>query len=63
MHKQDLEEASRCLDVGLAFNFKVRDHPIYYLIKARLLKRSKKSDEAVMMLKSALDLPAFLGLF
>lgn len=56
-----MEEASKCLDVGLAFNFKVRDHPLYYLIKARLLKRSKKSDEAIMMLKSALDLPAFLG--
>jgi tetratricopeptide repeat protein 21B len=61
VHKQDLEEASKCLDVGLGFNFKVRDHPLYYLIKARLLKRSKKVDEAVMMLKSALDLPAFIG--
>jgi tetratricopeptide repeat protein 21B len=61
VQKQDLEQASKCLDVGLAFNFKVRDHPLYYLIKARLLKRSKKSDEAIMMLKSAFDLPAFTG--
>ncbi|KAI6240106.1 Tetratricopeptide repeat protein 21B [Aphelenchoides fujianensis] len=61
VHKQDLEEASKYLDIGLGFNFKVRDHPLYYLIKARLLKRSKKTEEAVMMLKSALDLPAFLN--
>ncbi|KAI6188453.1 Tetratricopeptide repeat protein 21B [Aphelenchoides besseyi] len=61
VHKQDLEEASKYLDIGLGFNFKVRDHPLYYLIKARVLKRSKKTEEAIMMLKSALDLPAFLS--
>ncbi|CAD5217251.1 unnamed protein product [Bursaphelenchus okinawaensis] len=61
LQKNNLEEASKCLDVGLGFNFKVRDHPLFYLIKSRFLRKEKKLEEAIMMLKSAFDLPAFQG--
>ncbi|KAH7731473.1 tetratricopeptide repeat protein 21A isoform X1 [Aphelenchoides avenae] len=59
VQNQDLEEAAKCLDVGLSFNFKVRDHPLYFLTKARLMKRTKQVEQSVALLKSALDLPVF----
>uniref|UniRef100_A0A1I7RZM2 Tetratricopeptide repeat protein 21B n=1 Tax=Bursaphelenchus xylophilus TaxID=6326 RepID=A0A1I7RZM2_BURXY len=59
LQKNNLEEASKCLDIGLGFNFKVRDHPLFYLIKSRFLRKEKKLEEAIMMMKSAFDLQAF----
>uniref|UniRef100_A0A914CEE5 Tetratricopeptide repeat protein 21B n=1 Tax=Acrobeloides nanus TaxID=290746 RepID=A0A914CEE5_9BILA len=59
LQKQNLEEAAKCLDVGLSFNFKVREHPRYFLIRSKMLKRQKQIDQAIAMLKSALSLPIF----
>ena len=35
LHRGNHVAASASLDVGLSYNFQVRDHPIYFLIKVR----------------------------
>jgi tetratricopeptide repeat protein 21B len=51
--------ARQSLEVGLSYNFKVREHPVYHLIKARLEKRQGSFEEAVETLRTAMSLPAF----
>ena len=63
LQRHQLQEASKCLDAGLGFSFQVREHPLYFLTKARMLKheKSRKMEEAITLLKQALDLPVFKG--
>jgi tetratricopeptide repeat protein 21B len=51
----DAAEAS--LELALSHNFKVRSSPLFHLIRARLLVRSGKLDEAATNLEDALRLP------
>ncbi|XP_032895188.1 tetratricopeptide repeat protein 21A [Amblyraja radiata] len=51
------KECSHSLELGLSYNFQVRDHPTYHLIKARALKRMGNIGEAVTILKTAIGLP------
>ncbi|XP_055505957.1 tetratricopeptide repeat protein 21B-like [Leucoraja erinacea] len=51
------KECSHSLELGLSYNFQVRDHPTYHLIKARALKRMGNIGEAVTVLKTAIGLP------
>lgn len=61
LHRRELNEASKCLDAGLGFSFQVREHPLYFLTKARMIKQEKPKQlgEAITLLKSALELPVF----
>uniref|UniRef100_A0A915CVM3 Tetratricopeptide repeat-like domain-containing protein n=1 Tax=Ditylenchus dipsaci TaxID=166011 RepID=A0A915CVM3_9BILA len=61
VQKHNLDEAAKLLDVGLGFNFKVREHPFYYLTKARLDKRAARVESSINLLRTALDLPIFSG--
>ena len=45
------------LEQGLSYNFELKTHPIYHLIRARILKKERKYDEACKLLQSALNLP------
>ncbi|VDP26171.1 unnamed protein product [Onchocerca flexuosa] len=58
-HKNDYEEASKCLDIGLSNNFKVREHPLYHLIRAKLQKNSKQFAASIQTLQKAIELPSF----
>ncbi|ESO93623.1 hypothetical protein LOTGIDRAFT_189817 [Lottia gigantea] len=49
--------ANQSLEVGLSYNFEVRDHPLYHLIKARILKKQGSLTEAVQTLQMAMALP------
>uniref|UniRef100_A0A7E4W4V3 Tetratricopeptide repeat protein 21B n=1 Tax=Panagrellus redivivus TaxID=6233 RepID=A0A7E4W4V3_PANRE len=64
LQRHALSEASKCLDAGLGYSFAVREHPLYFLTKARMLKQEKREnyEEAITMLKNALDLPVFKDL-
>ncbi|XP_078085798.1 tetratricopeptide repeat protein 21B [Mustelus asterias] len=53
----NFKECSHSLEMGLSYNFQVRDHPIYHLIKARALKKMGKISEAITTLKMAISLP------
>ena len=51
-----MDEADKLLDIGLGFNFRVREHPLYFLTKARLEKRANRVDQSIEQLRNALDL-------
>ncbi|XP_078391007.1 tetratricopeptide repeat protein 21B [Cetorhinus maximus] len=53
----NFKECSHSLEMGLSYNFQVREHPIYHLIKARALKKMGKITEAITTLKMAISLP------
>ncbi|VDM95115.1 unnamed protein product [Thelazia callipaeda] len=59
IQKNHYDEASRCLDTGLSYNFKVREHPLYHLIRAKLQKKSNQIDASVQTLQKAIKLPSF----
>lgn len=57
LYQNNFKLANQSLEVGLSYNFEVRDHPVYHLIKARILKKSGDSAEAVKTLQMAMTLP------
>ncbi|XP_044149245.1 tetratricopeptide repeat protein 21A [Bufo gargarizans] len=50
-------ECSHSLETGVSHNFKMREHPFYHLIKARVLKQTGKLAEATQMLRMCMSLP------
>ncbi len=44
------------LEVGLSYNFEVRDHPIYHLITAKVQRERGEAREAVRTLQQAMKL-------
>lgn len=45
------------LQQGLSSNFELKSHPLYHLIRARILKRENKFEEASKLLQTTLNLP------
>ncbi|KAM4687801.1 tetratricopeptide repeat protein 21A [Discoglossus pictus] len=50
-------ECSQSLETGVSHNFKVREHPLYYFIKARVLKNTGDLPEAIKNIKMTMSLP------
>ncbi|XP_059966738.1 tetratricopeptide repeat protein 21A isoform X2 [Mesoplodon densirostris] len=48
---------SHCLELGVSYNFQVRDHPLYHFIKARALNKSGDYPEAIKALRRIIKLP------
>ncbi|VDK72565.1 unnamed protein product [Litomosoides sigmodontis] len=59
LHKNNYDETGKYLDIGLSNNFKVREHPLYHLIRAKLQKHSKQIDASIQTLQKAIELPLF----
>uniref|UniRef100_A0A0R3RUA2 Tetratricopeptide repeat protein 21B n=1 Tax=Elaeophora elaphi TaxID=1147741 RepID=A0A0R3RUA2_9BILA len=59
LQKNNYDAAGKCLDIGLSNNFKVREHPLYHLIRAKLQKNSKQIAASVQTLQKATELPSF----
>lgn len=57
LHQNSFKLANQSLEVGLSYNFEVRDRPLYHLIRARILKKQGDMAEAVKTLKLAMALP------
>ena len=57
LHQNNFKLANQSLEVGLSYNFEVRDHPLYHLIKARINKKQGDNEEAVRTLQLAMTLP------
>jgi tetratricopeptide repeat protein 21B len=49
--------AMQSLEMGLSYNFEVRNSPLYHLLKARSLVKQGDFEEAVTALTAALALP------
>lgn len=59
LHRNNYDETGKYLDIGLSNNFKVREHPLYHLIRAKLQKNSKQIDASIQTLQKAIELPLF----
>uniref|UniRef100_A0A915PRR2 Tetratricopeptide repeat protein 21B n=1 Tax=Setaria digitata TaxID=48799 RepID=A0A915PRR2_9BILA len=57
--KNNYDEAGKDLDIGLSYNFKVREHPLYHLIRAKIQKNSKQIAASIQTLQKAIQLPLF----
>jgi tetratricopeptide repeat protein 21B len=52
----NIQLAYDALEQGLSFNFELKNHPLYHLIRARILKREQKYEEACRLLQSTLSI-------
>ncbi|XP_048871259.1 tetratricopeptide repeat protein 21B isoform X2 [Brienomyrus brachyistius] len=53
----NFKHASQSLELCLSYNFEVREHPLYHLIKAQTQKKMGELQEAIQTLQMALSLP------
>ena len=56
VHEGNYLSAQQNLEVGLSYNFEVRDHPIFHLINAKVQKDQGNIEDAEKTLKKALEL-------
>ena len=56
VHEGNYLSAQQNLEVGLSYNFEVRDHPIFHLINAKVQKDQGNITDAEKTLKKALEL-------
>ena len=56
LHQGNFMNAQSSLEVGLSYNFEVRDHPIYHLINAKVMKTNGNLQDAIKTLQVALNL-------
>ncbi|KAM7154071.1 tetratricopeptide repeat protein 21B isoform 6-T6 [Macrochelys suwanniensis] len=52
---------SQSLELCLSYNFEVREHPLYHLIKAQTQKKMGEISEAIKTLQMAMSLPGMRG--
>ncbi|XP_071507875.1 tetratricopeptide repeat protein 21B-like [Diadema antillarum] len=57
MHQGNYQQSSQSLEVGLSYNFEVREMPLYHLIKARTQKKMGEMEECCKTLQAAMALP------
>ncbi|KAK6970975.1 Tetratricopeptide repeat protein 21B [Biomphalaria glabrata] len=57
LSQNNFKLANQSLEVGLSYNFQVRDHPLYHLILARILKKQGNMVDAIKTLQMAMVLP------
>ncbi|XP_027210397.1 tetratricopeptide repeat protein 21B-like isoform X1 [Penaeus vannamei] len=56
LHQGNFKQAQQSLEVGLSYNFEVREQPTYHLVRARVMKKQGQYQEAINTLKSCLNL-------
>ena len=56
LHQGNFLNAQQSLEVGLSYNFEVRDHPIYHLINAKVMKTNGNLQDSIKTLQTALNL-------
>ncbi|XP_018408984.1 PREDICTED: tetratricopeptide repeat protein 21A [Nanorana parkeri] len=57
LSQEQYSECSLSLETGVSHNFQVREHPLYHLIKAKVLEKTGNREEAIQMLRMAMSLP------
>ncbi len=57
MKNNDFKAANQSLEYGLSYNFQIKNHPTYHLIKARIYKQQGNIAEALKTLQLAMQLP------
>ena len=57
LRNNDFKAAHQSLEYGLSYNFQIKNHPIYHLIRARIFKQQGNIQEALKTLQLAMQLP------
>ncbi|CAH8634107.1 unnamed protein product [Dicrocoelium dendriticum] len=55
LYQSDLKMAEQALETGLSYNFEVHNHPLYQLVRARLLLKQGSAKAAVQLLKQTIS--------
>ncbi|XP_050699357.1 tetratricopeptide repeat protein 21B-like [Eriocheir sinensis] len=56
LYQGNFKQAQQSLEVGLSYNFEVREQPTYHLVRARVLKKQGQYQEAINTLKNCLNI-------
>ncbi|XP_069186237.1 tetratricopeptide repeat protein 21B isoform X2 [Procambarus clarkii] len=56
LYQGNYKQAQQSLEVGLSYNFEVREQPTYHLVRARVLKKQEQYVEAINTLRSCLNI-------
>lgn len=54
LQEKNYQQGAQSLEVGLSYNFKIREHPIYHMITAMVQKTSGNLSECINSLKLAM---------
>ncbi|CAF0992440.1 unnamed protein product [Didymodactylos carnosus] len=57
IRENNLHAANEALEQGLSYNFELKSHPIYHLIRSRIMKKEGNYEEACKLLQNAMALP------
>ena len=57
LRNNDFKAANQSLEYGLSYNFQIKNHPTFHLIKSRIAKQQGHLQEALKLLSSAMLLP------
>ncbi|XP_063003515.1 tetratricopeptide repeat protein 21A [Elgaria multicarinata webbii] len=57
----NIKECAHSLEIGVSYNFQLRDSPLYHFIKARALNKAGEYPEAIKVLKMLINLPQMKG--
>ncbi|XP_044889003.1 tetratricopeptide repeat protein 21B isoform X2 [Mauremys mutica] len=61
LSQNNFKLCSQSLELCLSYNFEVREHPLYHLIKAQTQKKMGEISEAIKTLQMAMNLPGMRG--
>uniref|UniRef100_A0A8C6XU84 Tetratricopeptide repeat domain 21A n=1 Tax=Naja naja TaxID=35670 RepID=A0A8C6XU84_NAJNA len=57
----NIKECAHSLEIGVSYNFQLRDSPLYHFIKARALNKAGEYPEAIKVLKMLINIPQMKG--
>ena len=57
LKNNDYKAANQSLEYGLSYNFQIKNHPTYHLIKSRIYKQQGNNQESLKTLQIAMQLP------
>lgn len=57
LRNNDFKGANQSLEYGLSYNFQIKNHPTYHLIRARIYKQQDNLEQALKTLQQAMQLP------
>ncbi|XP_070582558.1 tetratricopeptide repeat protein 21A isoform X2 [Erythrolamprus reginae] len=57
----NIKECAHSLEIGVSYNFQLRDSPLYHFIKARALNKAGEYSEAIKVLKMLINIPQMKG--
>lgn len=55
LQQKNYQQGVQSLEVGLSYNFKIREHPLYHLINAMVHKENGNITECITSLKNVMD--------